>query len=119
MLSAVAGGDLVPSQGAALLGAIGTLARVTEIDELVARITALEAVSAPVDDMTIVRRFVSPGHIEAEILRLRDDDGKTWIRQPDETEQALIDRASLEVRRTPWGFANLTADGTEVLHVEH
>ena len=42
VLSAVAGGDLAPSQGAALLGAIGTLARVTEIDELTARIAALE-----------------------------------------------------------------------------
>ena len=42
VLSAVAGGELAPSQGAALLGAIGTLARVTEIDELSARITKLE-----------------------------------------------------------------------------
>ncbi len=42
VLSAVAGGNLAPSQGAALLGAIGTLARITEIDELTARIAALE-----------------------------------------------------------------------------
>lgn len=42
VLSAVAGGELAPSQGAALLGAIGTLARVTETVELLARITALE-----------------------------------------------------------------------------
>ena len=34
VLSAVAAGDLAPGQGAALLGAIGTLARVTELDEL-------------------------------------------------------------------------------------
>ena len=46
VLSAVAGGDLAPSQGAALLGAIGTLARVNEIDELTARIAALEATHA-------------------------------------------------------------------------
>lgn len=46
VLSAVAGGELAPSQGAALLGAIGTLARVTELDELTARITALEATHA-------------------------------------------------------------------------
>ena len=46
VLSAVAGGDLAPSQGAALLSAIGTLARVTEIDELTARIAALEATHA-------------------------------------------------------------------------
>ena len=42
VLAAVAGGELAPSQGAAMLGAIGTLARVTEIDELTARITTLE-----------------------------------------------------------------------------
>ena len=42
VLSAVAAGDLAPGQGAALLGAIGTLARVTELDELTARISALE-----------------------------------------------------------------------------
>jgi hypothetical protein len=42
VLSAVAGGDLAPGQGAQLLAAIGNLARVTEIDELTNRITALE-----------------------------------------------------------------------------
>jgi len=42
VLASVARGELAPTQGAALLGAIGTLARVTEIDELTARITALE-----------------------------------------------------------------------------
>ena len=41
VLSAVAAGELAPSQGAALLGAIGTLARVTVIDELEARLTTL------------------------------------------------------------------------------
>ncbi len=42
VLAAVAAGALAPSQGAALLGAIGMLARVTEVDELNKRITALE-----------------------------------------------------------------------------
>ena len=42
VLAAVAAGELAPGQGAALLGAIGTLASVAEIDELAARITALE-----------------------------------------------------------------------------
>lgn len=44
VLLAVAGGELAPSQGAALLGAIGTLARVTEIDDLTARIEKLETI---------------------------------------------------------------------------
>lgn len=42
VLASVAAGELAPGQGAALLGAIGTLARVTELDELTARITKLE-----------------------------------------------------------------------------
>lgn len=42
VLAAVAAGELAPGQGAALLGAIGTLARVAEVDELAARITQLE-----------------------------------------------------------------------------
>lgn len=43
VLTAVADGELAPSLGAALVGAIATLARVIEIDELSARISALEA----------------------------------------------------------------------------
>lgn len=42
ILAAVAGAELAPGQGAALLGAIGALARVAEIDELAQRIEALE-----------------------------------------------------------------------------
>lgn len=42
VLAAVAGGELAPSQGAQLLAAIGSLARVSEIDELEARLTKLE-----------------------------------------------------------------------------
>ena len=43
VLSAVAAGELAPTTGAQLLSAIGALARVTEIDELAARIAVLEA----------------------------------------------------------------------------
>ena len=46
VLKAVAAGELAPSQGASLLSAIGSLARVSEIDELAARIEALEAAHA-------------------------------------------------------------------------
>jgi len=42
VLASVAAGALAPSQGAALIGAIGSLARVAEIDELNSRITKLE-----------------------------------------------------------------------------
>lgn len=83
------------------------------------RIAVLESANPPADEITIIRRFVSPGHFDAEIYRLRDDDGKLWTRQPDEAEQELIDRASLEVKRSPWGIASLTADDAEVSHADH
>lgn len=83
------------------------------------RIAALEATSAPADDLTIIRRFVSPGYLDEEITRLRDDDGRIWARQPGETEQELIDRASLDVKRNPWGVAILTMDDVGVPHGKH
>jgi hypothetical protein len=42
VMDAVAAGELSPTQAAALLGALGTLARVTELDELERRLRALE-----------------------------------------------------------------------------
>ena len=42
VLASVASGELAPGQGAQLLAAIGTLGKVTELDELTARIAALE-----------------------------------------------------------------------------
>ena len=83
------------------------------------RITALEATSAPADDLTIIRKLVRYGHLDAEIYRLCDDDGRVWTRQPSETEQELIDRASLEMKRNPWGVASLTADSVMVPDAEH
>ena len=42
VMAAVSAGELAPSQGAALVGALGALARVAEVDELAARVAALE-----------------------------------------------------------------------------
>lgn len=42
VMAAVSKGELAPSQGAALVGALGALARVAEIDELAARVAELE-----------------------------------------------------------------------------
>lgn len=45
VLAAVAAGELAPGQGAQLVSAIGALARVSEIDELAARVAALEEIN--------------------------------------------------------------------------
>lgn len=74
------------------------------------RIAALEQAAPPADGLVIVRRFVSPGHLDAEIHRLRGDDGELWTRQPGETEQDFIDRASGEVKRNEWGTAGLSSE---------
>jgi hypothetical protein len=47
VMAAVGAGELAPGQGAALLAALGTLAKLTEADELMARIEALEARNTP------------------------------------------------------------------------
>lgn len=46
VLSAAAAGDLAPGQAAQLIAALGTLAKISEVDELAARITALEKSNA-------------------------------------------------------------------------
>jgi hypothetical protein len=46
VLSAAAAGDLAPGQAAQLIAALGTLAKIHEVDELAARITILEAARA-------------------------------------------------------------------------
>ena len=42
VLSAAAAGELAPGQAAQLIAALGTLAKISEVDEQAARITALE-----------------------------------------------------------------------------
>ena len=74
------------------------------------RISALEQANPPTDERTIIRRFVTPGHLDAETYRLRADDGQLWVRLPGETERALIDRASKEVKRNEWGVGCLSTD---------
>ena len=46
VLSAAAAGELAPTQAAQLIAALGTLAKITEIDELAARVAVLEAQGA-------------------------------------------------------------------------
>jgi Family of unknown function (DUF5681) len=46
VLSAAAVGDLAPGQAARLIAALGTLAKISEVDELAARIEKLEAARA-------------------------------------------------------------------------
>ena len=50
VVAAVAAGDLAPGQGAALLASLGTLAKLTEADELTRRIEALETRNASKGD---------------------------------------------------------------------
>ena len=49
VLGAVAGGRVAPAQGAGLLNALGTLAKLTEADELERRVAALEERNARQD----------------------------------------------------------------------
>ena len=80
------------------------------MQKLEKRIATLEATSAPADEMTIIRQYVSPGHLDDEIFCLCDDHGNQWTRLPNETQQELKDRATQGVKRNAWGVAILIAD---------
>jgi hypothetical protein len=76
------------------------------------RIAALEVQAKPPEPLTIIRRFVSPGQPLPELQGLKDNEGSTeWQRQPGETEQSLIDRASLLCSRNSGGVASLVGFG--------
>lgn len=72
------------------------------------RIAALELATPQADDLTVIRRYVRPGHLDDEIYLLTDSDGNAWTRQPNETEEAFIDRASKDVKRNAWGIGSLS-----------
>jgi len=71
------------------------------------RIAALEAQTAPTEPLTIIRRLVAPGKPQTELEYLRDSNGTEWRREPGESEQGFIDRASLECARNAGGVASL------------
>lgn len=62
------------------------------------RIAALEATTSTADDLTIIRHFVSPEHLDDETFCLCDSNNNQWTRQPNDTEQELKDRATTEVK---------------------
>ena len=64
------------------------------------RIAALEVENTPAEHLTIIRRFVTPGQPLPELQGLQDNKGNEWLRQPGESEQGLIDRASLQAWRS-------------------
>ena len=72
------------------------------------RIDALEARQAPDTRMTIVVKYVSPGHLDDEITALQDSNGQRWCRQIGEAEEPFIQRATDEAHRNEWGVATLT-----------
>lgn len=59
------------------------------------RIEKLEKITKPTDEMwIIIRTIVSPGNTNPPLTRLRADDGRTFTREPDETEDDFIHRAA-------------------------
>ena len=73
------------------------------------RIAALEQANSIGERVTtFIIRFLSPENLDEEIQELQDSKGlQHWKRQPGETEQALIDRATHEVTRNGAGCTML------------
>jgi hypothetical protein len=69
------------------------------------RIEALEALTPRREVVTIVR-FFSAGAEAAEPTGFRTIDGaQRWEREPGETAEELVERASREGHRNAWGVA--------------
>jgi hypothetical protein len=83
------------------------------------RIAALEASTAPTEGLTIIRRFVSPGHLDAEINHITDDQGNEWTRQDGETEEAFTDRAASQTPANPHCIKSLNGHTLELPHAVH
>ncbi len=77
------------------------------------RISALERVTCPDNAITIIRRIVTTGHLNAEVDHICDHDGNEWVRRPRETEDQFINRADRETIRKEWGCKRLTAKSVE------
>lgn len=83
------------------------------------RIAALEQASPPTDELTIIRRIVWPGHLDAEIDHIREDDGNEWTRRPGETETAFTERAAGQTLANKWGVKCLIALNMKLDHANH
>ena len=66
------------------------------------RITVLEQASYSNTDDVMFIHFVFMGEVDKEIQRITHS-GQEWQRQPDESEQALKDRAQLGAKPNPHG----------------
>ena len=66
------------------------------------RITALEQASHSNTDDVMFIHFVGLGEVDMEIQRVTHG-GQEWQRQPDESEQALKDRAQQGATPNPHG----------------
>ena len=86
--------------------------------QLEKRVSALEQ-GNPADRIdTIIRRIVSPGHLDAEISYAQDTHGHEWMCQPGETEDAFIDRAAGETKANVGGIKRLIVSRAEEHHAE-
>jgi hypothetical protein len=83
------------------------------------RVAALETIEPPVEELTIIRRIVCPGHLEAEIDHIRDAAGQEWTRQPGESETTFTERAASETQANKWGVKSLIGTIREIDHASH
>ena len=83
------------------------------------RVAALETIEAPAEELTFIRHFVSPGHLDAEIDFIRDDAGNEWTRQPGESQTAFTERAANQTQANKWGIKSLIALNMELEHASN
>jgi len=80
------------------------------------RLTRLEQAQPLEEGLTIIRRLIAPGRLDAEIDFIEDGEGREWTRQPGEAEAAFIDRAASEAAGNSWGVKRLIGRTLETRH---
>ncbi len=82
------------------------------------RLSALEAARPVLGELTIIRRIIRPGELDAKVCAIGEASGKVWTRQAGEGEEDLLARVEREATRTAAGVARLVAH-TENSHASN
>ena len=69
-------------------------------------------------ELTIIRRIVRTGELDAKVCAIRDGAATVWTRREGEFVGELLERATREADRTASGVARLI-EYTEESHAEH
>ena len=81
------------------------------METLKRRVGELENMNLSDENITVIRKVLSPSHLGAPMSFISDSHGGVWVIGPDETERDFIERASNQATRNEFGTVRLIANG--------